>query len=182
MFKFKSIWGHWGHLCDKSRNINFASSWSGCIQSEIGSPAVTVHSLCLRLLWSFFFSRRWFKCEHFFFPVFQVFQLVSACRWDVRPALLSWHHQHYMRCVWEAWDFSALRFCFTSSLNYRAQIIHVVSRQGAAAASACGDSLSVCVCVCIIYSKPAGVLSENVCYVRVCVSVCVCVCCNSHSK
>lgn len=81
-----------------------------------------------------------------------------------------------MRCVWEAWDFSALRFCFTSSLNYCAQIIHVVSRQGAAAASACGDSLSVCVCVCIIYSKPAGVLSENVCYVR------VCVCCNSHSK
>lgn len=52
---FKSIWGHWGHLYDKSRNINFAFTWSGCIQSEIGSPAVTVYLLCLRLLWSFFF-------------------------------------------------------------------------------------------------------------------------------
>lgn len=71
---FKSIWGHWGHLCDKSRNINFAFSWSGCIQSEIGSPAVTVYLLCLRLLWSFFFfSRCWFKCEHFFPLCFRFF-------------------------------------------------------------------------------------------------------------
>lgn len=69
------------------------------------------------------------------------------------------------------------------SLNRRSQIIHVVSRQGAAAVSACGDSPHVCVrvCVCvksIMYIMQAGVLCETVCYA----SVCVCVCCNSHSK
>lgn len=64
------------------------------------------------------------------------------------------------------------------SLNRRSQIIHVVSRQGAAAVSACGDSPHVCVrvCVCvksIMYIMQAGVLCETVCYASVCVCVCV---------
>ncbi len=114
------------------------------------------------------------------FDVFQVFQLVSAWRWSVGAALFLRRHQHYMRCVCEAWDFSALCFCFTSSLNHRSQIIHVVSRQGAAAASACGDSHSVCVCV---RTSVSCILCKLGYCVRLCVMpACVCVCCNSHSK
>lgn len=59
-------------------------------------------------------------------------------------------------------------FCFTSSPNRRSQIIHVVSRQGAAAASACGGSL--CVCACVMYIMQAGPLCETVC-VRACVVI-----------
>lgn len=117
------------------------------------------------------------RCERFaFFLVLMCFGFFSSSQ----PAgeLSGPHIQHYVRCVCEAWDFSALCFCFTSSPNRRSQIIHVVSRQGAAAASACGDSLRVCVRVCIMYIMQAGVLCETVCYA----SVCVCVCCNSHSK
>ena len=102
----------------------------------------------------------------------------SACRQSV--GLLSLQ-QNYMRCVCEAWDFSALCVTFTCCLRRRSQIIHVVSRQGAAAASACGDNrththtrVRVCVCVCVCVRVHVHYASRGI--------VRICVCCNSLSK
>lgn len=136
---------------------------------------MTVHSLCLRLLWSFFFLEvgsnvnNFFPCVSGFSARLSLQVRCQACSPFMAPSAL---HEMCLGSV----GFFSLAFLF----HLQPELPRTNYSCGVTSRSCCSICLRgqpqcvrVRVCVCIICSKPAGVLCENVCYVRVCVCVCM---------